>query len=122
MHLMLKQHDKAVELALENGRGFHVAAILQRKRKTVKICTNTLKTHPKYHRQAKSGHYIASMHAEMNACRFAKPGDTLYVLRVNKEGRLTMARPCALCQDAIKEAQISRCYYTNWEGQWIRMF
>jgi tRNA(Arg) A34 adenosine deaminase TadA len=110
---------RAKDLAMGNGRTYHVAAILRRRRRVVKIGENTNKTHPRFKRQHEDGSWSSHMHAEMNVLRFAIPGDELEVLRFRKCGNeRTMARPCALCAKAIREAGIKRVKYTNWDGEW----
>ncbi len=110
---------RAKELAINNGRTYHVAAILRRKGRVVKVGENTDKTHPRFKRQYKDGTWASHMHAEMNVLRFARPGDELEVLRFTKCSHTwTMAKPCLLCVAEIKNAGIKRVRYTNWEGEW----
>tara|TARA_Y100000310_G_scaffold74991_2_gene71241 strand:- start:533 stop:928 length:396 start_codon:yes stop_codon:yes gene_type:complete len=116
---LCRVYYKAKELALQNGRTYHVAAILKRGKRTVKIGANVDKTHPKFERTYKDGSKAAHMHAEMNVLRFAQPGDTLEVIRFSKcDAHPTMAKPCAMCIAYIKEAGIKRVKYTNWNGNW----
>ena len=113
---------EARNLALNNGRTYHLAAILRRKGRVVKIGENTNKTHPRFKRQYPDGTWASHMHAEMNVLRFAQPGDEMEVLRFSKcNHRRTMAKPCSLCLNAIKEAGIKKVRYTNWEGNWEEM-
>ena len=110
---------EARNLALNNGRTYHLAAILRRKGRVVKIGENTNKTHPRFKRQYADGSWASHMHAEMNVLRFAQPGDEIEVLRFSKcNHQRTMAKPCSLCLKAIKDAGIKRVRYTNWEGNW----
>lgn len=110
---------RAKDLALSNGRTYHIAAILRRNGRVVKIGENTSKTHPRFKRQYKDGSWASHMHAEMNVLRFAEPGDELEVMRFKKcNHEFSMAKPCDLCIDQIKKAGIRKVRYTNWEGQW----
>jgi deoxycytidylate deaminase len=110
---------RAKNLAISNGRTYHVAAILRRNGRVVKIGENTDKTHPRFKRQYEDGSWASHMHAEMNVLRFAKPGDELEVLRFRKcNHERTMAKPCHLCEKEIKKSGIKRVKYTNWNGQW----
>lgn len=110
---------KAKQLAINNGRTFHLAAVLIRDGRVVKIGENTDKTHPRFKRFYKDGGWAANMHAEMNVLRFAKPGDVVEVMRFSKcSHQLTMAKPCPICMMHMKEAGISEVRYTNWEGKW----
>ena len=109
---------EARQKALNNGRVYHLAAILKRGKKVVKVGENTNKTHPKYKRTYPDGQQGSHMHAEMNVLRFAKPGDTLEVLRFLKTGGRAMAKPCQYCMKHIKEAGIKKVRYTNFDGEW----
>jgi len=110
---------RAKELAINNGRTYHLAAILRRNGRVVRIGENTHKTHPRFKRQYKDGTWGSHMHAEMNVLRFAKPGDELEVIRFTKcNHERTMARPCDLCMEEIKKSKIKKVRYTNWDGEW----
>ena len=110
---------QAKELALNNGRTYHIAAILKRKGKTIKIGENTNKTHPRFKRQYNDGSWASHMHAEMNVLRFAEPGDEIEVMRFSKCGNhLTMAKPCQHCEKEIVKSGIKSVKYTNWNGEW----
>ncbi len=110
---------RAKKLALNNGRAYHVAAVLRRKGDVIKVGENTDKTHPRFKRQYDDGTWASHMHAEMNVLRFARPGDEIEVMRFSKCGhRMTMAKPCPLCQKELKKAGIKKVKYTNWDGSW----
>jgi len=110
---------KAKKLALNNGRPFHLAAVLRRKGKVIKIGENTDKTHPRFQRTFDDGDSAANMHAEMNVLRFAQPGDVVEVMRFSKcNHELTMAKPCRHCMEHLRQSGISEVRYTNWEGDW----
>ena len=106
-------------MALNNGRTYHVAAVLKRNGRVIKIGENTDKTHPRFKRQYKDGTWASHMHAEMNVLRFAQPGDEIEVMRFTKcHHRLTMAKPCKHCEEEIRKAGITKVKYTNWDGDW----
>ncbi|HIL26180.1 MAG TPA: hypothetical protein EYG21_02125 [Nitrospinaceae bacterium] len=110
---------KAKNLALSNGRTYHIAAILRRRGTVIRIGENTNKTHPRFKRQYADGTWASHMHAEMNVLRFAQPGDELEVMRFSKyDHELTMAKPCRLCLDQLRKAGIKKVKYTNWNGEW----
>ena len=89
---------RAKNLALNNGRDYHLAAILKRNGRVVRIGENTNKTHPRFKRQYEDGTWASHMHAEMNVLRFAKPGDEIEVMRFKRcSHETTMAKPCKLC-------------------------
>lgn len=113
---------RARSLALSNGRTYHIAAILRRNGRVVKIGENTSKTHPRFKRQYDDGTWGSHMHAEMNVLRFAQPGDVLEVMRFKKyDDKLSMAKPCSWCMAEIKAAGIKKIKYTNWHGNWETM-
>ena len=113
---------KAEMIATQNGRDYHVAAILRRGKSTVKIGSNVNKTHPRFDRVYPDGSHGAHMHAEMNVLRFAQKGDTIEVMRFTVcEEHPTMAKPCPLCEGHMRAAGISKVRYTNWDGQWEEM-
>ena len=110
---------RAKELAISNGRTYHLAAILRRNGRVVRIGENTSKTHPRFRRQYPDGTWGSHMHAEMNVLRFAQPGDEIEVIRFKKcDHQWTMAKPCQLCEYEIRKAGIKKVKYTNWEGNW----
>lgn len=113
---------RARNIALSNGRTYHVVAILRRKGRVIKIGENTNKTHPRFKRQYSDGTWASHMHAEMNVLRFAEPGDEIEVIRYSKCGKhKTMAKPCHLCEEELKRAGIKKVKYTNWDGEWETM-
>lgn len=110
---------RAKNLALNNGRVYHVAAILRRRGDVIRIGENTDKTHPRFKRQYEDGSWASHMHAEMNVLRFARPGDEIEVIRFRKcNSERTMAKPCDLCISEIKKSGIRKVKYTNWNGEW----
>ncbi len=112
---------RARDRALSNGRGHHLAAVLWRKRRPVRVGINRNKTHPKARRTFSGGHEAACLHAEMDALIAAQPGDVLEVMRWLKDGSLTMAKPCEHCQRWIKASGVRKVRYTDWNGQWKEM-
>ena len=112
---------EAREKALNNGRVYHLAAILKRRKTVVKVGENTYKTHPRFKRVYPDGTTGSHMHAEMNVLRFAKPGDVLEVIRFKKSGGRAMAKPCEHCMRYIREAGIKKVRYTNSQGDWETM-
>jgi len=104
--------------ALNNGRKYHLCAILRRKGRVIAIGANTDKTHPRFERTYPDGNTSARMHAEMNVLRFAKPGDELEVMRFRNNDTLAMAKPCSYCMNHIRENDIKRVRYTDDEGIW----
>ena len=110
---------EAREKALRNGRCYHLAAILRRKGRVIRIGINSDKTHPRFKRRYDDGTWAAHMHAEMDVLRFAEPGDELEVMRWRKsDNTFAMAKPCRHCIPHILDAGISRVMYTTDAGDW----
>lgn len=110
---------RARKLAINNGRAYHVAAILRRRGKIVKIGENTCKTHPRFKRIYPDGTTGSHMHAEMNVLRFAMEGDEIEVMRFKRsDDGFAMAKPCKHCMFHIKDAGIKRVKYTDENGMW----
>lgn len=108
--------------AVQNGHRFHVAAILRRNGKIVRIGTNSNKTHPRFLRTYPDGTRAAHMHAEMDVLRFSEPGDELEVMRFRRvDGRLAMAKPCKYCMEHIRLSGIHKVWYTDEHGDWKKI-
>ena len=115
---MKKIYKQAQALALTNGEKYHVACILWRRNKPVYIGVNSSKKDERFIRRVSDGSLIDTLHAEMDALRFAQHGDRLEVLRFLKDGEITMARPCRFCQKYISKSGVEKVLYTDWEGTW----
>ena len=110
---------EARKMAMANGRCYHVAAILRRKGKVIRVGINSDKTHPRFKRKYEDGTWAAHMHAEMDVLRFAQPGDELEVMRFRKsDNSFAMAKPCRHCMPHIIGSGISKVRYTDDNGRW----
>ena len=93
------------------------ATIFDRKGRVLSIGQNNyLKTHPlQAEHAAKVGEpYKIFLHAEISALvriRGGKPYK-IAIERYGRDGQPRMARPCAICELAIREAGITRVEYT----------
>jgi len=87
---------------------------------------NKQKSHPSAKREYKhKGTESCFLHAEIDAI-VKVPRDTrakikLFVFRFLKDGTLSMAKPCDMCQNYLKQQGIKNVIYTNWGGQWTRL-
>lgn len=110
-------------LAMSSPSKWRVGCVLLRRGRVVVSTTNVEgKTHPRQEILAlRVGQpYRRSLHAELRALikgRSAKP-DTLVVGRVNRKNELCLARPCLVCQLAIRESGIRSVYYSTDGGMW----
>jgi tRNA(Arg) A34 adenosine deaminase TadA len=81
------------------------------------------KTHPLQYKHSclsNDRHGRIYLHAEISAIVKAKKEiDTLIVTRMLKDNSFAIAKPCPICQSAIREAGIRKVYYTNYNGELI---
>jgi tRNA(Arg) A34 adenosine deaminase TadA len=110
----------AIEVAKSSPSKKQVGAILLNKSKVVASGTNLeTKSHPLQARFAERAGLKEKiyLHAEISAlvkCR--EECDTIIVARVNPQNKLRMARPCPICELALKEAGITKIHYTTNKG------
>ena len=60
--------------------------------------------------------YKVYLHAEMAAiirCRDLSKAWSIEVYRVNSLGEYKLARPCPICQEAIRQAGIQKVFFTE---------
>jgi len=113
---------KARNKAMNNGMRYHIAALLWRGKRLIHIGINSYKTHPLFGRTYEDGVTSYCLHAEMDAVRFAKPGDRLEVLRfIKSTSDFVMAKPCKHCNKHILSAKLKSVRYTNDDGLWVTL-
>jgi len=63
------------------------------------------------------------LHAEIAAILAAGTQKiaTLWVSRINSKKQYVMAKPCIICQEAIKAFDIKNVFFTNEAGIWERL-
>lgn len=98
---------------------FHVAGIFLKGR-PVSIATNSFITHPL---TLKYNYHPGSLtHSELKAClrgrREHYSGYTIAVLRIDRNGKLNMSKPCSGCSDMIRQLGFKTVYYTTESGSW----
>lgn len=92
-----------------------ICAITTYKGRLQSIAFNSyVKTHPEQKRLAKKvGHPEREfLHAEILALLRAKKVDTISVFRLGRNGEWQNAKPCAICELAIKERGIRKINHT----------
>ena len=112
-----KVYYKAKQTSMSNNIEYHVAAIVWRKRKPIFIRSNSHKGHPSCLRTLDGGTVTSSMHAEMNALRFARKGDEIEVIRWGKSGKELCSKPCKMCENAMRRAGITYVTFVDSEGR-----
>jgi cytidine deaminase len=95
-----------------------MGALLTRAGRIISIGINSHKSHPKMG-------LVKTLHAEVSCLIGVRyqdlSGATMYVSRVNKNGKIGMAKPCTICQAVLAEYNVRRIYYTNSAGQIEKM-
>jgi len=112
--------DLAYEVARTSPSKKQVGSVLLNKSKVVVTATNLeRKSHPIQAKFAERVglHEKIFLHAEIAALVKCKEEcDTIVVARVNPQGKIRMAKPCPICELALKEAGIQNIYYTTDNG------
>ncbi len=106
----------------EVDRKYLVGAVaLDYKGRIIGLKTNSYKTHPRMtelSRATRWGDRKIFLHAEVaTLVSVSQPVHTIIIARIRKDGSLALAKPCPLCQLAIKEAKVKRTYFTNEHGE-----
>jgi tRNA(Arg) A34 adenosine deaminase TadA len=57
-------------------------------------------------------------HAEARLTKKLDHGAIVYVVRVARSGKLTIARPCKSCRRAMKHRGVTKCYYSINENEY----
>jgi deoxycytidylate deaminase len=76
------------------------------------------KSHPKqaYYAEKTGNKNRIFLHSELDAIiklPYNSKPYAIYVARVGKNGQQLLARPCIICQEAIKDIGIRKIYYTK---------
>jgi deoxycytidylate deaminase len=101
------------------SKKYNITAIIYDKRdRVLSIGQNDyLKTHPfqKAHAEKVGEPYKQFLHAEISAiirCSNLKKAHRISIFRFNNDGTSALAKPCAVCLSAIKEAGITIIEHT----------
>ena len=119
----LIEHKRKAEIT--QNKNYYVGAItLDKKGNILSIgFNNYLKTHP-YQKMLSEKHFKEDkvfLHAEISA--LIKCNSTPYALIVARIGKtestFRIAKPCCICQAAIKLSSIKKVYFTNDQGELV---
>lgn len=115
-------YDAAREMALNNGEDFHLAALLWRRGKLIRIGINgrESKLFQRYYSKDNNHQHAFCAHAEMDALTMAQPGDYLEVLRWTKDGNLANSHPCRFCRKWIRRTRV-QVRFINQLGEWEKL-
>lgn len=107
----------------EGGKSFVGAVTLDHKGRIISIKTNSYKTHPRMvelSRSVRWGYKKIFLHAEVAALINSPiPAHTIIIARITRDGELALAKPCPICQLAIREAKVKRTFFTNEKGELV---
>lgn len=111
--------NKAINIAKQINVGkYRLACIITDKRSRIisSGVNSYTKTHPRqaYYAKRYGNRDRIFLHAELDAiihC-YEKPY-AIYIARVNKKGLPCLAKPCKICQMAIKDVGIKKIVYTS---------
>ena len=118
---MRKKFLRATRKAARKGihpTSFHGATIVRGNQVLLIGHNKGSKTHPKLP-------YPVGQHAEFDVLRQAQSrridvrGANLIVMRVDKDGRAMLSRPCQACAKAIFHAGIKRVFFTDADGLFL---
>lgn len=98
---------------------FKVVAIIFKGKRILSIGINKIRSAKRL--PSRYMEWKCSLHAEMDAvlqcgvrnCRHA----SILVLRINKNGKIGMARPCTFCYSSLKDAGFKDMYYSVSSGE-----
>lgn len=116
--------NEAVALAKANPTDLNkMAAIIAKRKRVLGVGLNSRRSHPLQKIFSRSDVKIA-LHAEISAIidalkKFDESdlsGATIFVARVLKNGRRGIAKPCPICEKALRAYGIDTVYYTEYEN------
>ena len=115
---MKKLLSLAIDIARQNNKKRYnfVSIIADKRDRILSIGANSYsKTHPlqlKYALMVGQDERIF-LHSEIDAIvKCKRPASKIYIARVNNTGKIKSAKPCPICEKAIKLTGISEVYYT----------
>lgn len=99
------------------NRNYRVGAVLFDKKGRVHARGyNSYKTHPALAPYSPYPYLHAEssciLHAGLDNCSSL----SLLVTRIKRNNEITMAKPCKVCYNLLKEVGIYNIYYTDWKG------
>lgn len=127
-----KFFDKAAAVAANSDFDrYHLGCIAVLKNKVIASASNKLKTHPlqkEYDDKYRQFNCLSnpknmySLHAEIACLKQLRGQDInykdleLYIVRLRKDTKYGMARPCSACMNLIKSMGIKKIFYTTNAG------
>jgi len=60
--------------------------------------------------------------ALIDKLRNLRRGERIHVFRITLGGKISMAKPCELCQRYLKIRGVKSIDYTDWDGKWVKLY
>lgn len=111
----------------QTGRAFHLTAVFKKNRLLTVGVNNYKKTHPEVEKikylNKENERYNACIHSELAAwlnLDKANCSDFVFVnVRIDKNNKVGMSRPCSGCIKLLKKIRFKKFYYTDCDGNFI---
>lgn len=123
-----KIQEKAIRIAESlcptnrESKSSHIAFLIK-SNIIEKIGVNKRRTHPETSKHPYHDGYVG-IHAELDCILKSDKEDLsgykMLVLRIDRNGKLAMSRPCPGCQSVIKQFNISEVWFSNKDGNIIK--
>lgn len=109
--------NAAIKAAKMSDNEYKMAAVLFKGGAIIRIATNSTKT---IQYRKKFFKFDPTRHCEM-AVMHNVPRDiikecSIFIVRINNHNQLASGKPCSACIAALKEAGVSKAYFTNYLG------
>jgi tRNA(Arg) A34 adenosine deaminase TadA len=117
----MSRQERYIEIAENAARlsslSQTLGAVVVRSGKILAVAGNRWRNDPA---NVPQGH--AHLHAEKAAATMVRnpAGCAIYVVRLTKNGKRTMSRPCFNCWNYLKDLGFSKVIYTDWSGNYIQ--
>jgi len=103
-------NNKMIEFAWNNPNNFDAKAY----KIGQKFNINTYKEYPYLHAES---HLVSKLLHRYNSIR---TNWSVVVLRINREGRILLSKPCKKCQKILDAVDLKKIYYSNNAGAFSR--
>jgi tRNA(Arg) A34 adenosine deaminase TadA len=118
----MKRHDnlirRAVRVAEQSTYRWKHGAVVAKGNKVLGFAPNKFRNAPAVDEHNVSDHAERATLRELLKVRDDLRGCTIYIARINKDGKTMMSRPCEWCMWAIIAAGIKEIVYTNELGSY----
>ena len=108
--------NEAIKVANQCDYYFKMGAVIFNKNKIINSACNEIRFTNKFHPRYKYKRWETSLHAEQKAILFSNQdvkNCSILVIKLSIGGILTMAKPCEVCIELIKEKKLKDIYYTD---------